>query len=146
MGKERAALVGGASGAADDGEETALGFLLRENDVLLALLEDVAAIGVVAAGEDVNFRRVGAGEFFVDMEMIADDGSDSLRSRSGIRVCGICSGGFRFGGGSDGCDAGDVGDGADENDVIGLQAGTLSGRLLGTCASLKAGREEKEQE
>ena len=64
LGKDRAAFAGGARLAADHDEETAFSFLLGEDDVLLAFLEIVAAIGVVAAGEDVNVRGVGAGEFF----------------------------------------------------------------------------------
>ena len=84
LGKERAAFAGGARLAAGDGEKTAFGFLLGEDDVLLAFFEIVAAVGVVAAGEDVNVRGVGAGEFFVNVEMIAGDGRAACGAAPGF--------------------------------------------------------------
>jgi len=135
LGKQRATFARGARLAADDGEEAALGFLLSENDVLLALFEVVAAIGVVAAGEDVDVRGVGAGEFFVNVEMIAGDGRDGLGGDAGIGFVGVSRRGGGFGGGSVGSYRGDFRDGAEEYHIVGLQAGTFSRRLLGTGAS-----------
>ncbi len=127
--QQRAAFAGGARLAADDGEETAFGFLLGEDDVLLAFLEVVAAIGIVAAGEDVNFRSVRAGEFFVNVKTIAGDGRDRLRGAPGFASAVLAAAAVaqRRGVGRDG---GDIGDGAEENDIVGLQAGTFSRRFF----------------
>jgi len=138
LGKDRAAFARGARLAADDGEEATFGFLLGEDDVLLALLEIVAAVGVVAAGEDVDISGVGTGEFFINVEMIAGDGRDGLGSGAGIGFVGIGRGGGGFDGGSVRRDGGDFSDGAEKNDIVGLQAGTFSWRLFGTGASVKA--------
>ena len=96
--------------------------------VLLAFLEIVAAIGIVAAGENVNIRGVGAGKFFVNVEMIAGDGRDGLRSGAGIRFVRVGRSGGGFCGGDISSDGSNVGDGAEENDVVGLQAGAFSWR------------------
>src|SRR3984885_7078913 len=96
--KDRAAFARGARLAADDGEETALGFLLSEDDVLLAFFEIVTTIGIVAAGEDINFGGIGPGKFFVDVEMVARDGRDGLGSGAGICVVGVGGGSGCFGG------------------------------------------------
>ena len=73
--REECAAVGGAARAvANGGEEAAFGFLLSEDDVLITWFEIVAAVAVVAAGEDVDIGGVGAGETLIDVEMVADDG------------------------------------------------------------------------
>ena len=136
LGKERAAFAGGARLAADDGEETAFGFLLGEDDVLLAFFEVVAAVGVVAAGEDVNVRGRGR-RIFVNVETIAGDGCGGLRGAPGFASSVIGRGGGGFGGGSVRRDGGDFSDGAEENDIIGLQAGTFSRGFFGTGTSVK---------
>src|SRR5271170_7868020 len=136
--QQRAAFARGARLAADDGEEAAFGFLLSEDDVLLAFFEIVAAVGVVAAGEDVNLRGVGAGEFFVNVEVVADDGRGGLRSDARISFVGVGRGGGGFGGRGIGRDGGDFSDGTEENDIVGLQAGTFSRRLFGTGAGPQA--------
>jgi hypothetical protein len=146
LGKDRAAFACGTGLAADDSEQTALGFLLSEYDVLLAFFEIVAAIGVVSAGEDIHFGGIGAGKFFVDVEMVAGDGRDGLRSGAGICVVGIGGGGGCFGGTGVGSHAGDFGDGTEKNRVVGLQAGTFSGRLFGAGAAVQHGGSEEEQE
>src|SRR5271156_434492 len=91
--KQRAAVGGTTSAVANGGEEAAFGFLLGEDDVLIACFEIVAAVAVVAAGEDVDVRGVGAGEAFVDMEMVADDGRAAVglgrSGRVGAGGCGV---------------------------------------------------------
>jgi len=143
--EEGATFASGSRLAADYGKQTAFGFLLGEDDVLLALFEVVAAIGIVAAGEDVDVRSVGAGEFFVNVEMIAGDGRDGLGSGAGVGFVSVGRGSGRFGRGRVGSYGGDFGDGAEKNDVVGLQAGTFSGRLFGTGAGPEAGGKEEEQ-
>src|SRR5271156_1430379 len=143
--REECAAVGGAARAvANGGEEAAFVFLLSEDDVLITCFEIVAAVAVVAAGEDVDVGGVGAGETLIDVEMVADDGRVAVglggnRGRGGFCVCsrGICSG---VGGGGrrrrrrSGRDGGNIGDGAEKNDVVGLEAGTFSRRFFGTGA------------
>ena len=105
--REECAAVGGAARAvANGGEEAAFGFLLSEDDVLITCFEIVAAVAVVAAGEDVDVGGVGAGETLIDVEMVADDGRVAVglggnRGRGGFCVCSrgmrarcICSGSF----------------------------------------------------
>ena len=144
--KQRAAFTRGARLAADDGEEATFGFLLSEDDVLLAFFEIVAAVSIVATREDVNVRGVWSREFFVNVEMVAGDGCDGLRSDAGICFVGVGRCGGSFGGGRVGSYGGDFGDGPEENDVVGLQAGTFSRWLSGAGAGVNHGRNEEEQE
>ena len=147
LGEDRAAFARGTRLAADDGKETAFGFLLGKDDVLLAFLEIVAAVGVVAAGEDVNVGGIGASEFFVNVEMVAGDGRDGLRSGAGICLVGVSRGSGGFGGRGVGRDGGDFSDSAEKNHIVGLQAGTFSGRFFGTGAGVNhGGNKEEEQE
>ena len=157
LGEQGASVGGSASAVANGGEEAAFGFLLSEDNILIAFFEIVAAVAIVTAGEDVDIRGVGAGESLVDVEMVADDRSVAVglggnRGRSGF---GVCSGGIGSGvgvsgrrrGRRSGRDGGNIGDGAEKNDIVGLEAGTFSRRFFGTGAGQQSrGDEEGESE
>ena len=158
LGEQGAGVGGSASAVANGGEEAAFGFLLGEDNVLVAFFEIVAAVAIVTAGEDVDIRGVGAGETLVEVEMVADDRSVAVglggnRGRSGgFGVCsrrvgsGVGVGGGRRGRRS-GRDSRNIGNGAEKHDVVGLKARTFSRRFLGTSAGQQSrGDEEGESE
>src|SRR6202021_3001485 len=100
--------------AADGGEKTAFRFLLGENDVLIALMEMVAAISIISTGKNVDLRGIRTCELFTNFKMIAGYRKGvGCWSRGGGRVCRLrfnsCWGGDVF----------NVSDGSDEDDVIG---------------------------
>src|SRR5271156_3953389 len=116
---------------ANCGEEPTFVFLLREHDVSIALPKTVAAISVVAAGKDIDFRNIRACKFVFNFEMISDHGS-------GVRRGSCASCGLRIGSAGWVCgrrrDIFDIGDGADEYNVVLLQTLASSCRSLGTRA------------
>lgn len=73
LGYQRDSFAGRASAAACRGEEPSLGLLLRENEILLSLLESVRAVTVVAAREDVDLGNLRPRKPFVDAEMVASE-------------------------------------------------------------------------
>lgn len=115
--QQGAAIASRPRAIADCGEEPTLAFLLREHDVSIALPKTVAAIAVVTAGENIDFRNIRSCEFVVNFEMIMDYGSGV-----GCGSCASC--GLRISG--SGCVWGrrrnifDVRDGTDEYNVVWL--------------------------
>ena len=82
--KHGPAIGGGASAVADRGEKSPFNFLLRENNVLITLLEAIATVAIVAAGKNVDITCVGAGKVLVNMKTVARDGCGRSRGWSGF--------------------------------------------------------------
>src|ERR1700722_1853248 len=126
--------------AADGGEKTALRFLLGENDVLIALMEMVAAISIIATGKNVDLRGIRTCELFTNFKMIAGYRKGVGCWRGCLGGGGVCRLGFNS------CWGGNVfnvRDGSDEDDVIGLQSWANSGRSFRTRAGNRGDRPKK---
>jgi hypothetical protein len=96
---QRATVCRGPRTAANGGEKAAFRFLLRENDVLIALMKMVAAISIITTGKNVDIRGIGACKLFINLKMIAGYRKGvGCWSRGGVGslVYGLCiNGGCR---------------------------------------------------
>ena len=148
--EKRAGFTDWTRPAADGRKKTIVGALVREHDVLLAGLEAIAAVAILSAGEDVDFRggfrRAGNGEALINPEMIARQArGDDVHGRGVLRRGFGCRAG-RIGRMRRG--VGDVFDrrhGAEENDVVLLQARALSGRRVRTSTRMRSERNGRDQ-